>query len=77
MNATDREIGARIREARNARGMTQDDLAAAVGVSDKAISSWETARSLPAAYYLRDICAALGVSADWVLFGEDEQWRDR
>ncbi len=38
-------IGARIRVARKARGMTQGDLAEAVGVSRSAVAQWETDRA--------------------------------
>ncbi len=36
-----------IKSLREARGLTQGALAAAVGVTDKAVSKWETGRGLP------------------------------
>jgi transcriptional regulator with XRE-family HTH domain len=38
-------VGTRIRQARRARGWTQDDLAIAVGVSRSAVAQWETDRA--------------------------------
>ena len=40
------ETGARSAALRKERGMTQRDLAQPVGVSDKAVSKWETGVSL-------------------------------
>ena len=40
-------IGAKIRELRKARGITQEQLAEAVGVSFQAVSKWENGISLP------------------------------
>lgn len=38
----DLKIGGRIAEMRKAKGMTQEQLAAALGVSAPAVSKWET-----------------------------------
>ena len=40
-----RDIGARIRTAREEQGWTQDQLAEAVGVSRSAVAQWETGRA--------------------------------
>lgn len=40
-------IGAKIRDARVARGMTQEELASAVSVSRSTLSSWERGRTQP------------------------------
>lgn len=45
MNAE--HFGETIRSLRAERGMTQKELAAAVGVTDKAVSKWERGKSLP------------------------------
>ncbi len=39
-------LGIRIRTLREARGLTQLDLATAIGVSQAAVSAWETGNSL-------------------------------
>ena len=53
--------GTRIREARRARGLTQADLAAAVGVSRSAVAQWETDRAGQVTGNLARIAAVLGV----------------
>ncbi len=51
-----------IRDLREARGMTQKQLADAIAVSDKTVSKWETGRGLPDIALLEPLAAALGVS---------------
>lgn len=53
--------GTRIREARRARGLTQADLAAAVGVSRSAVAQWETDRAGQVTGNLARIATVLGV----------------
>jgi transcriptional regulator with XRE-family HTH domain len=65
-------VGGRIRTARQARGMTQADLAAAVGVTRSAVAQWETARSGQVRGNLGRIAAALGVSVAYLLDAEDD-----
>ena len=62
--------GARIRAARAARGMTQADLAAAVGVSRSAVAQWETDRAGQVRGNIARIAAVLGVSAGHLVGGE-------
>ncbi len=62
--------GARIRTARLARGMTQADLAAAVGVSRSAVAQWETDRAGQVRGNIARIAAVLGVSAGHLVSGE-------
>ena len=57
-----------IRKYRTARGLTQEELAAKVGVSGQAVSKWETNDTLPDTAILPDIADALDVSID-LLFG--------
>ena len=40
-----RDIGERIRQTRQARGLTQEQLAEEVGVSRSAVAQWETGRA--------------------------------
>lgn len=54
-------VGTRIREARRARGLTQADLAAAVGVSRSAVAQWETDRAGQVTGNLARIAAVLGI----------------
>ena len=41
------KTGTFIAALRRGKNMTQEDLAGAVGVTDKAVSRWETGRGLP------------------------------
>ena len=62
--------GSTIKMLREARGMTQDQLAERIGVSDKAVSKWETAKGLPDISLLQPLAAALGVSVIELMNGE-------
>lgn len=64
------QVGARIRAARAARGMTQLDLAQAVGVSRSAVAQWETERAGQVSGNLTRIASVLGVSVAHLLQGE-------
>ena len=61
---------ATIRSLREAKGMTQAELAAHIGVSDKAVSKWETAKGLPDISLLEPLAGALGVSVAELLSGQ-------
>ncbi len=69
--------GAAIRRLREARGLTQAQLAAMLEVSDKAVSKWETARGLPDISLLEPLSAALGVSVTELLSGDQVTNRNR
>lgn len=62
--------GSTIKMLREARGMTQAQLAERIGVSDKAVSKWETAKGLPDISLLQPLAAALGVSVIELMNGE-------
>lgn len=61
--------GARIRAARQARGLTQEGLAREVGVSRSAVAQWETDRSGQVGGNLARIAAVLGVAVEYLLTG--------
>ena len=58
-----------IRRLREARGLTQAELADKVGVSSKAVSKWETAKGLPDISLLQPLAGALGVSVIGLMSG--------
>ena len=62
--------GAMIKRLREKGGLTQQQLAARVGVSDKAVSKWETGRGYPDISLIEPLSAALGVSVIELLSGE-------
>ena len=67
------EIGARIRAARVDRGWTQDQLAAAVGVSRSAVAQWETGRAGQITGNLTRIAAVLDTHVVQLMFGNDTE----
>lgn len=60
-------MGKRIQRLRKERGLTQKQLADAVGVTPQAVSKWETDESCPDVTALPLIAGALGVSTDTLL----------
>lgn len=56
-----------LRQARQAQGMTQQELAERLFVSRQTVSSWETGRNLPNLETLARLAELLGVSTDYLL----------
>jgi transcriptional regulator with XRE-family HTH domain len=67
-----RDIGARIRTAREEQGWTQDQLAVEVGVSRSAVAQWETGRAGQVTTNLTRVAAALGVGVEHLMYGRDK-----
>jgi transcriptional regulator with XRE-family HTH domain len=63
-------VGARIRQLRNTRDLTQDELASACGVSRSAVAQWETDRAGQLRGNISRIATALGASVEYLLHGE-------
>lgn len=59
-----------IRSLREGAGLTQRQLAERIGVTDKAVSKWETGRGLPDVTLVEPLARALGVSVAELLSGE-------
>lgn len=70
-------FGAALIKARDAKGFTQRQLADASGVSLSAIKAYESGRNLPGARELREICQAVEVSPNRMLFGVEQPFSDR
>ena len=62
--------GATIRQLREARKLTQAELAEKIGVSSKTVSKWETAKGLPDISLLQPLAQALGISVIELMNGE-------
>lgn len=60
-------IAKNISSLRQASGMTQAELAQKLNYSDKAVSKWERAESIPDVSVLRDIAILFGVTVDYLL----------
>ncbi len=65
-------VASRIRAARRALGITQDELARRIGVSRSAIAQWETDRTGQVQANLARVAAVLGVSIGYLITGESE-----
>ena len=63
--------GTMIRRLRENKKMTQHQLADKIGVSDKAVSKWETGRGYPDISLVESLAEALGVSIIELFSGED------
>lgn len=69
--------GAVIRRLRDAKKMTQEELAEKIHVSSKAVSKWETGAGFPDVSLLEPLAEALGISVIELLSGEDVHNKNR
>ena len=60
-------FGTRLAELRKAAGLTQVELAEAIGTSQRMVAYYESTEDYPLARLLRELSRALGVSADELL----------
>ena len=64
------KIGKFITSCRKAQGMTQAGLAEKLGITDRAVSKWETGRSLPDSGIMLELCELLKINVNELLSGE-------
>lgn len=62
--------GAIIKKLREAKGLTQTQLAERIGVSSKAVSKWGTAKGLPDITLIEPLAKSLGVSVIELMSGD-------
>ena len=67
MNAVSKNL----KEIRQAKGLTQDQLAEALHVTRQAVSNWETGRSEPDIETLLALAEALDTGADALIYGPE------
>jgi transcriptional regulator with XRE-family HTH domain len=65
-------IGTRIKECRRKANLSQVELAERVGVSQTAISQWESCEHEPSSRYIMPLAEAVGVSAEYLLKGHHQ-----
>ncbi|MEG0853975.1 MAG: helix-turn-helix transcriptional regulator [Angelakisella sp.] len=65
------EIANRLVQYRKTRGMSQEELASALGISRQAVSKWERAEASPDTDNLISLAKLYGVSLDQLLLAED------
>ncbi|MDE7286540.1 MAG: ATP-binding cassette domain-containing protein, partial [Lachnospiraceae bacterium] len=63
------KIGAFIAECRKKRGWTQNQLAEQLGLTGKAVSKWETGRSMPDLSLFSSLCSLLEISVNELMAG--------
>ena len=64
------KIGRFIAERRKNAGLTQFQLAEKLNITDRAVSKWETGKSLPDSSIMLDLCGILDISVNDLLSGE-------
>lgn len=64
------KIGKFIASCRKEQGFTQAALAEKLGITDRAVSKWETGRSLPDAAIMPELCGLLNIQLSELFHGE-------
>lgn len=64
------KIGKFIAKCRKENSLTQMQLAEKLGITDRAISKWETGKSLPDSSIMLELCEMLGITVNDLLSGE-------
>ncbi len=64
------KIGKFIASKRKEHGLTQLQLAEKLGITDRAVSKWETGKSLPDASLMPELCKLLKITINDLLCGE-------
>ena len=64
------KIGKFIAACRKKVGLTQMQLAEKLGITDRAVSKWETGKAMPDSSIMLELCAALNISVNDLLCGE-------
>lgn len=64
------KIGKFIAACRKEQGMTQAALAEKLGISDRAVSKWETGKSMPDSGIMLELCDLLKINVNELLSGE-------
>ena len=70
------DIGRFIAECRKERQLTQAQLAEKLNITDRAVSKWETGKSMPDASIMLELCNILGITVNELLSGERIKMED-
>ncbi len=63
-------IGKFISACRKEKGLTQMQLAEKLNITNRAVSKWETGKSMPDVSLMLDLCSILGITVNELLSGE-------
>ena len=69
MNQT--EIGTFIAKCRKEKKLTQMQLAEKLNITDRAVSKWETGKSMPDSSIMLELCEILGITVNELLSGKE------
>lgn len=64
------EIGKFIAKCRKEKNLTQAQLAEKLNITDRAVSKWETGKSMPDSSIMLELCEILGITVNELLSGE-------
>lgn len=64
------QIGRFIADCRKESNMTQRQIAEKLGITNRAVSKWETGKSMPDASLMLELCEALHISVNELLCGK-------
>ena len=70
------KIGKFIAERRKLVNLTQSQLAEKLGITDRAVSKWETGRAMPDTAIMLELCALLKITVNDLLTGEITSMED-
>ena len=65
------EIGKFIAKCRKEKNLTQAQLAKKLNITDRAVSKWETGKSMPDSSIMLELCEILGITVNELLSGEE------
>ena len=74
------QIGLFIAELRKEQGLTQQQLADRLDISNKTVSKWETGKGLPDVGLMLPLCGLLGISVNELLSGQrlaEDRYREK
>ena len=64
------KIGRFIAECRKKKNLTQMQLAEDLGITDRAVSKWETGKAMPDTSIMLELCGILKITVNELLNGE-------
>ena len=64
------EIGTLIARCRKEKKLTQAQLAEKLNITDRAVSKWETGKSMPDSSIMLALCEILGITVNVLLSGK-------
>lgn len=70
------EIGKFIAKCRKEKKLTQAQLAEQLNITDRAVSKWETGKSMPDSSIMLELCSILGITVNELLSGENVDVED-